>query len=124
MSFTYHARRARDPALTPWRRLSHLRGCVSSFCFLTRLPYRATLERLGLTWTISRPSDPPTDAFLRRTLDALERERNRYLAGLRTFELRRVRAKMRGGRQPSRDERGFLAALRERVDAATGPAAG
>ena len=122
MSFASAARRVRDPGLTPWRRLSALRGCVSSFCWLTGLPYRATLERLGITWMIGRPSDPPTDAFLRRTLEALERERNRYLSGLRTFELRRVRAKMRGGRQLSRDERSYLAVLRERVDAALAPA--
>lgn len=123
MSFVSDARSVRDPALGPWRRLAKLRGCVRSFSFLAGLSYRTTLERLGITWTLQRPSDPPTDAFLRRTLDALERERNRYLAGLRGFETRRVRAKMRGGRQLSRDERGFLAVLRARAEAAVAPAA-
>jgi hypothetical protein len=121
MSFASGARQVRDPALPLWRRYSALRGCVASFSFLTRRSYNATLERLGLTWSIVRPADPPTDEFLRRTVDLLERERNRYLAGLRTFELRRVRAKMRGRRQPCRAERDGLAALGERVDAALVP---
>jgi hypothetical protein len=121
MSFASSARQVRDPALPLWRRYSALRGCVASFSFLTQRSYNATLERLGLRWSVVRPADPPTDEFLRRTLDLLERERNRYLAGLRTFELRRVRAKMRGRRQPSRAERDGLAALRERVDAALAP---
>jgi hypothetical protein len=122
MSFAHSARKVRDPALTPWRRLSSLRGCVSSFCWLTGLPYRATLDRLGLTWTRAVPSDPPTDAFLRVTLDGLERERNRYLAALRGWEMRRARAKMRGGRHLSRAEADVRAVLRERVAAAIAPA--
>lgn len=121
MSFASSAREVRDPALPLWRRYSGLRGCVRSFSFLTGRSYNATLERLGLTWSIVRPADPPTDAFLRGTLDLLERERNRYLAGLRGFELRRVRAKMRGRRQLSRAERDGLAALRAAVDAALVP---
>lgn len=121
MSFASHARAARDPDRTPWRRLSSLRACVSSFCWLTGLSYRATLERLGLTWTRARPSDPPTDAFLRRTLDDLERARNVYLAGLRGFETRRVRAKLRGARQLSRGERDALAQLRARVHPGAAP---
>lgn len=116
MSFAYHARKARDPARTPWARLSSLRACVSTFCWLTGLPYRDTLVRLGLTWTKSLPSDPPTDAFLRATLDELERARNRYLAALRGWEMRRVRAKQRGGRQPARAEREALARLRAAID--------
>lgn len=122
MSFASCARKVRDPDRSPWLRLSSLRGCVASFCWLTKLPYRATLERLGITWTTSLPSAPPTDAFLRRTLDALEIERNRYLAGLRGFETRRIRVKARGGRQLSRRERDALAALRDRADAAIAPA--
>lgn len=115
MSFDYHARKVRDPARTPWARLSSLRACVSSFCWLTRLPYRDMLERLGLTWRSDVPRDPPADEFLRRTLDALERERNVYLAALRGWEMRRVRAKLRGNRQLSRAERDALAELRQRI---------
>ncbi|HST61698.1 MAG TPA: hypothetical protein VLK84_23565 [Longimicrobium sp.] len=121
MSFLSSARKVRDPDLPLWKRYSALRGCVASFSFLTQRSYNGTLERLGLTWSIVRPADPPTDAFLRRTLDLLERERSRYLAGLRGFELRRVRAKMRGRRQLSRAERAALASLREGVDAALVP---
>jgi len=117
MSFPYQARRARDPDHPTWLRYSSLKGCVSSFCWLTGLPFRATLERLGLTWTPAVPRDPPTDAFLRGTLDALERERNAYLDALRGCELRRVRAKLRGGRQLSRAERNALEELRLRADA-------
>ncbi len=121
MSFLSSARAVRDPALPIWQRYSALRGCVRSFAFLTKRSYNGTLERLGLTWSILRPADPPTDAFLRRTLDLLERERSVYLAGLRAFELRRVRAKMRGRRQLSRAEHAALAALRDGVDAALVP---
>lgn len=121
MSFLSSARDVRDPALPVWRRYSALRGCVRSFSFLTRRSYLETLERLGLTWSILRPEDPPSDAFLRRTLDLLERERNLYLVRLRSFELRRVRAKMRGRRQLSRADQAALALLRESVDAALVP---
>lgn len=117
MSFLSSARKVRDPDLPLWKRYSALRGCVVSFSFLTKRSYTGTLERLGLTWSVLRPADPPTDEFLRRTLDLLERERTLYLAGLRSFELRRVRAKMRGRRQLSRAERAALAELRRRVDA-------
>lgn len=124
MSFPRAARQVRDPDHPVWLRLSSLRACVASFCWLTGLPYRATVERLGLDWTPLIPRDPPTDAFLRGTLDALERERNRYLAVLRGFELRRVRAKLRGGRQLSRAERAALDALRQRAEAAVARIAG
>ena len=121
MSFTSSARDVRDPALPTWRRYSALRGCVRSFSFLTRRSYLGTLERLGLTWSVLRPEEPPSDAFLRRTLDLLERERNLYLVRLRSFELRRVRAKMRGRRQLSRVDQATLAVLRESVDAGLVP---
>lgn len=121
MSFLSSARKVRDPDLPLWKRYSALRGCVVSFSFLTKQSYNGTLERLGLTWSVLRPADPPTDEFLRRTLDRLERERTLYLAGLRSFELRRVRAKMRGRRQLSRAERAALAELRERADAGIAP---
>jgi hypothetical protein len=121
MSFLSSARKVRDPDLPLWKRYSALRGCVVSFSFLTKQSYNGTLERLGLTWSVLRPADPPTDEFLRRTLDRLERERTLYLAGLRSFELRRVRAKMRGRRQLSRAERDALAELRRRADAGIAP---
>ncbi|HEX6908954.1 MAG TPA: hypothetical protein VF142_01085 [Longimicrobium sp.] len=114
MSFDQHARKVRDPNRSPWRRLSSLRGCVSRFCRLTRLPYRDTLEGLGLAWS-PVPRDPPTDDVLRRTLDGLERARNRYLSALRGWETRRVRAKLRGGRRLSRAEADALAELRQRI---------
>jgi hypothetical protein len=117
MSFAYHARRARDPARSPWLRMSSVKACASCFCRLTGQPFRATLERLGLTWTPAIPRDPPDDAYLRHTLDALERERNVYLARLRGWEARRIRAKLRGGRHLSRAERTVLAELRERAGA-------
>lgn len=118
MSFPYVARRVRDPGRPVWLRLSSLRACVASFCGLTGLPYRATVERLGLDWTPAIPRDPPSDAFLRGTLDALERERNVYLSVLRGIEIHRIRAKLRGGRQLSRAERDALAELRGRAEAA------
>jgi hypothetical protein len=118
MPFPRSARQARDPDVSVWLRMSGLKGCVASFCGLTGLSFRATLERLGLTWTPVIPRDPPTDAFLRRTLDALERERNVYLHALRTLEHRRIRAKLKGRRQLSRVEREARAELRRRAEAA------
>jgi hypothetical protein len=118
MPFPRSARTVRDPALPVWLRLSALKGCVRSFAFLTGLSYNATLERLGLTWSPFIPREPPTDAFLRRTLDELERERNIHLHALRGLELKRVRAKLRGRRQLSRAERDARAELRLRAEAA------
>lgn len=113
MSFDHYARKVRDADRPPWARLCSLRGCVSSYCWLSRQPYRATLERLGLAWTPDVRREPPSDAFLRATMDALERERNRCLDELRAFERRRIRAKLRGNRQLSRAEREALARLRD-----------
>jgi hypothetical protein len=117
VSFAYHARRARDPARSPWLRMSSVKACAACFCRLTGQPFRATLERLGLTWTPLIPRDPPDEAYLRATLDALERARNVYLARLRGWEARRIRAKLRGARHLARAERAALAEARERAGA-------
>jgi hypothetical protein len=112
MSFNYHARRVRDGGRPPWRRLSDLRACVSSYCWLTGAGYRRMLEYLQLDHSPEVPRDPPTDEFLRRTLDEVERERSRYLERLRGFERKRIRAKMRGNRQLSAAERAVLREMR------------
>jgi hypothetical protein len=118
MSFAIPARQVRDPNASIWNRLSSLRACVRSFCRLGGLPYAATVQTLRLDWTPSIPRQPPQDDFLRRTMDALERERNVLLDRRRGWEIRRARAKVRGGRQVSRAERHALAALRDHADAA------
>lgn len=112
MSFNYHARRVRDPDHPVWRRLSSLRACVRSYCRLTGESFDGTSAALGLEFSRNAPADPPTDAFLRRTLDRVERERNRYLDRLRAWERKRFRAKSLGNRQLSRAERAALDALR------------
>lgn len=114
-SFYHSARKVRDPSRTPWRRLSSLRGCVSSFCWLTGAPYRDTLARLGLTWSTFEPRDPPTDDFLRQTLDRLEKARNAHHHALRAWETKRVRAKLAHHRHLSNPERAALAAIRDRT---------
>lgn len=116
MSFREHAEKARIPDRGIWRRLSAVRACVASFCWLTRLPYRATLERLGLNWSIVVPSPPPTEAFLADVLAAVERERSRYLVGLAEFEGMRRARKTAGKRQLSAEEARMLADLRASVD--------
>ncbi len=116
MSFGYYARRVRDGTRSPWRRLSNLRGCVSSFCWLTRRPYRATLEALDLDWQYGVPRDPPTEAFLLATLERLEAERSAFLAGLRELVAERVEAKRKGNRQLSSAERARFRALSDGVD--------
>ena len=54
---------------------------------------------LGLDFPHDPRRTPPTDAFLRRVLDEVERERNRYLERLRVFEHKRSLAKSHGNRQ-------------------------
>lgn len=112
MSFNYQARRVRDPGHPVWLRLSSLRACVRSYCRLTGESFDAMAASLGLRFSRDVPGDPPTDEFLRRTLDRVERERNRYLDRLRTFEKKRFRAKSRGSRQLSAGERAALGQMR------------
>lgn len=108
MSFPYHARRVRDPDHPPWRRLSSLRACVRSYCRLTGAGHANLSAYLGVDFPYDPARQPPTDAFLRRALDQVERERNRYLVWLRVFERRRSLAKAHGNRQMSKTERTLL----------------
>ncbi|HEX6369496.1 MAG TPA: hypothetical protein VF006_11230 [Longimicrobium sp.] len=110
MSFNYQARQVRDPGHPPWLRLSALRACVRRYCTLTGGSYARVSADLGIDFPFERGREPPTDAFLRRTLDRVERERAWSLDRLRGFEKKRIRAKARGNRQLSSAER---AALRE-----------
>lgn len=114
MSFPYYARRVRDPERGAWRRFSSLRACVSSFCWLTGLRYRATLEALRLDPESVRGTRP-TDAFLLGTLKALETERARYMERLAEFERTRITAKVKGNRQLSSAERAALRAMRDEI---------
>lgn len=114
MSFPSSARQVRDPECSIWLRLSSLRGCVASFCWLTGLKYRATLVEMGLDPESVR-GGVPTAAFLLGTLDALEAERARYLERLREFEGARILAKAKGDRQLSNAERAALLRIREEI---------
>ena len=114
MSFSQAARQVRDSELSVWLRLSSLRGCVASMCWLTGLKYRATLVEIGIDPESIRGS-VPTDAFLLATLDALEIERARYLARLSAFERTRTEAKAKGNRQLSNVERAALLQMREEI---------
>lgn len=111
MSFNTQARRVRDPAHPIWVRLSSLRACVRSYCTLTGGSYTRVSAYLELDFRFERGGEPPTDEFLRRTLDQVERERNASLQRLRAFQTRRVRAKARGNRQLSTAERTTLREL-------------
>ena len=112
MSFNYQARQVRDPGHPPWLRLSALRACVRRFCNLTGGSYARVSAHLGIDFPFEPGREPPTDEFLRRTLDQVERERSWSLERLRAFEKRRVRAKARGNRQLSSAERATLGELR------------
>lgn len=114
MSFSQSARQVRDPELSVWLRLSSLRGCVASMCWLTGLKYRATLVEIGIDPESVRGT-VPTDAFLLDILDALETERARYLERMWTFERTRVEAKGKGNRQLSNAERATLLQMREEI---------
>jgi hypothetical protein len=114
MSFGYYARRVRDPERGTWRRFSALRACVASFCWLTGVRYRTTLEALKLDPESVRGAIP-TDAFLLETLAALEMERARYLERLHDFESTRIDRKAKGNRQLSSAERAALLRLREEI---------
>lgn len=112
MSFPQSARQVRDPEVGVWLRLSSLRGCVASLCWLTGLKYRATLAEMGIDPESIRGT-VPTDASLVETLEALEAERARYLERLRAFEQTRIAAKAKGDRQLSNAERATLAQMRD-----------
>lgn len=114
MSFSQSARQVRDPELSVWLRLSSLRGCVASMCWLTGLRYRATLVESGIDPESIRGT-VPTDTFLLATLDALEAERARYLERLSAFESHRIEAKAKGNRQLSNVERAALLQMREEI---------
>ncbi|HEU4885322.1 MAG TPA: hypothetical protein VFT45_23950 [Longimicrobium sp.] len=111
MSFNDQARRVRDAGNTPWRRLSSLRACLRSYCRLSGASYENLSAYLEIDYWAQPRRLPPTPAFLRRTLDEIERERNRYLERRRLFERRRVLAKWRGNRQMSNAERKTLKEL-------------
>lgn len=111
MSFNYQARRVRDAGHHPWRRLSSLRACLRSYCRLSGASYANLSAYLEIDYWDTPRRLPPTPAFLRRTLDEIERERNRYLERLRVFERRRAFAKSRGNRQMSSAERKTLEEL-------------
>lgn len=114
MSFLQSARQVRDPEVSVWLRLSSLRGCVASLCWLTGLRYRATLVEIGIDPESIRGT-VPTDAFLLATLDALEAERARYMERLSAFESHRIEAKEKGNRQLSNVERAVLLQMREEI---------
>ena len=124
MSFALGARQVRDPERSIWLRLSALRGCVASFCWLTGLRYRATLVEMGIDPESVRGT-VPTDLFLLERLETLETERARYLERLREFESTRITAKAKGNRQLSNAERAVLLRMREeiRLPRVTQPAA-
>lgn len=105
-SFQHSARKVRDPERSPWLRLSALRGCVSSFCWLTGQPYRDTLVRFGIS--PEQVTAPPGDDFLLSTLAWIEGERDRYHASRAVFDAARRETKRAGGRQLSNTEREML----------------
>lgn len=112
MSFNYQARQVRDPGHPPWLRLSALRACVRRYCTLTGGSYAHVGAHLGIDFPLEPGREPPTDEFLRRTLDRVERERGAVLERLRAFEQRRAGAKKRGNRQLSTAERTALRKVR------------
>lgn len=115
-SFQHSARKVRDPERSPWLRLSALRGCVSSFSWLTGQPYRATLVRFGIS--PEQVTAPPGADFLLATLARIEAERDRYHAARAAFDAARRETKRGGGRQLSNTEREMLRRM-SRTDAAS-----
>jgi hypothetical protein len=110
-SFQHAARKVRDPERSPWLRLSALRGCVSSFCWLTGQPFRATLVRFGIS--PEQVTTPPGEEFLLATLARVEAERDRYHAARQPFDAARREIKRKGGRQLSNAERETLRRMSE-----------
>jgi hypothetical protein len=110
-SFQHAARKVRDPERSAWLRLSALRGCVSSFCWLTGQPFRDTLERFGIS--PRQVTAPPGDEFLLATLARVEAERDQYHAARGPFDAARREVKRKGGRQLSNAERETLRRMSE-----------
>lgn len=121
-SFQHSARKVRDAGRGPWLRLSALRGCVSSFCWLTGQPYRDTLVRFGLSPEQVRT--PPDENFLLATLVRIEAERDRYHAARAGFDAARRETKRAGGRQLSNAERETLRRISHPEAAADGEGTG
>lgn len=114
MSFAHYARKVRDEARGPWMRLASLRSCVSTLCWMTGRPYRATLEWFGID--PARMTVPPGVAFLLGTLARVEAERDAYMAARGAFDAARRETKRAGGRQLSNAERQALARLAAPAD--------
>lgn len=91
MSFRASAQKVRNPELPIWRRLVELRHCFS----ITYAPdgYHAMVQRYDDLYGFNRyrpRTDPPTEAQLLTTLEALEQERS-VLAAMRQGEAQQTR---------------------------------
>lgn len=83
MSFRASANHVRNAALSPWQRLVALRSCFVCFSEATGTRFTANLERFDNLYGFNRyhpNTNPPTEAQLLATLEALENERNVLIA--------------------------------------------
>ena len=105
-SFNYYARKARDPKINVWARLSALNSCIMRYCDLTHQRFPAVRERLILPLGVGRAhqNKPPSEQQLWDVVAVLETERNIFLERLRAFDRRRIREKARGKCSPAAHE--------------------
>src|SRR5690606_37003944 len=100
-SFNNCTRRVRDSRRPIGQRFGASLWSLESYAYLSRQSFHALYHRigaeLGFDWM-----DRPTAEQLLDAVTQLERERNRFLEGLRAFARRRIREKARGRRQLSR----------------------
>jgi hypothetical protein len=95
MSFRASAQKVRNPELPVWRRLVELRHCFS----ITYAPdgYRAMVQRYDTLYGFNRyhpNTNPPTEAQILATLEALENERSMLIAQRRDEAQRNREAKL------------------------------
>lgn len=109
MSFRASANRVQNEALSPWQRLVALRSCFVCFSEATRTRFTTNLERFDTLYGFNRyrpRTDPPTEAQLLATLEALEAERSHWITqrqaeAQRNREAKRARKNAQRASAPS-----------------------
>ena len=94
------------------QRRSSFLSCLVFFFQICQQSHRALYARFADEFGFDRDDVADADERILRALDALEKERNQMLEKLRDFDMKRVRAKMRGRRTLSKAEREKLDAIR------------
>ena len=111
MSFNTYARQIRQPERSLAQRRVTFGACIKCYCYLCHQSHQAIWARFADEFGFNEKVPDANERIL-RALDALEKERAQKLEKLRVFDMKRVRAEMRGRRTLSNAERERLDAIR------------